>query len=460
VVVTSFVSEVPIFQDNRTASDALWRSAFESLLVQQINPSVPAVVGLTSATSMVLPDKTVATRMSHFPSDLYDLRGTSHLTLFCKALLGESGVGQLRKRNNVAQFQGALHSTHFYDLDGFYGAIFGANRMTSERLWFDPQVGQATPQEWDEVETRDASYRDRIFRLASAINLGATLPGIQAASEAITQSAVDIYETHALIDTYGPIGVTLDWTAVQAIGTWNQIEAQSPSPERPTWDEMEHSTIIGRSGIASRSEVVVIPRKDYRLIGIEKGESEARRERSEDELSLIRVLRVLKPANVLVTVDTEGIAVNVDATITGLSSDSNFWEITARTIPRTDLITTKGVDAYPLSPRQQTNDVPYASNRVLPKPPWTVQDSAEWSYASGVVSARGYTFPPEDDDMTQPGDGPLTNDASDQTIIYKDGTRETFGPNRAIMDSRRALAARYASEGILVAHPYSARRGA
>jgi hypothetical protein len=305
--------------------------------------------------------------------------------------------------------------------------------------------------------------------LASAINLGATYPGIKAAAEAVTQVECDVYEVWSLLDTYGSGRVSRSWDEVENLDnsgsplhpTWDEIENLDPSPTQPSWNQVEDVTVVGRSGSANRSEVVVVPKKDYSKIEAEDGVEEAKRQRAEDESGLIRVLNRLKPASVLLTVDSDGIALHADATITNLTSDSNFWEITTRTAPRADLITPQGVDAYPLSLRQQITGVLYNSKRVLPKPPWTVQDAALWSYAPSVVTVKSFAFATgDDDDMTSPGDGPVTDPRSDQTVMYLDGTRETFRASRAIMDPRRALAARYASEGILVAHPYAASREA
>src|SRR5690606_25699217 len=74
-----------------------------SLLQLQTVTSSPLAVELPTATGMVLPDVATYDRLAHFPEDLYDLRPTSHLMRLMKALLGEGGVGQLRKRYLLCQ---------------------------------------------------------------------------------------------------------------------------------------------------------------------------------------------------------------------------------------------------------------------------------------------------------------------------------------------------------------------
>jgi hypothetical protein len=449
-----------IFTQNESFFDFDSRP-FQSILTHQMNPSSPQVTGLSTATSPANPDKQIKQRLAHFPEDLYDLRDESHLVRFCKALLGDSGAGQLRKRNAVAQFQNSMNSTHFYDLDRFYGAIFGVSRMTSELLWINDHTNVATPNEWDTMHEQDAAFRDRINRLASAINLGATYPGIKAASEALVQVECEVFEVWSLLDSYGVGGIGRDWDDIEAMGHWEDIEAQDPSPVAPTWDQVGDAVVLGRTGINNRSEVVVHPKKDYSRIVSEDGQDEADRQRSEDMSAIVRVLNVLKPANVLLTVSPDGLALHRDAEIIHLVADSDYWEITPKVTPRPDLVNPfdPSHPMYPLSLQQQLKGILAGQTRVLPKPPWSTQQWAEWSYNPSVVAVKSFTFRTgADDDMTHPGDGPITDTRSDQLVTYRDGTRERFSPDRAIMDPRRALAARYASEGILVSHPFSQAR--
>jgi hypothetical protein len=446
-----------IFTQNEPFFDGTDRP-FQDIMSTQIDPSTPQVTGLSSATGMAIPDKSVSDRLAHFPDNLYDLREDSHLVRLMKALLGESGAGQLRKRNTVVQFQNALQSTHFYDLDRFYGAIFGISRFANELLWINPHTDTATPNEWDQIENRDAAFRDRIYRLASAINLGATLPGIKAAAEAITQVECEIYEVWSLLDTFGTGSTGLTWNEVEALGTWDQIEQSNPSPNLPSWSQVEDIVTIGRTGINTRAEVVVHPKKDYIRIADEDGQDEADRQRAEDMSAIIRVLNVLKPASVLLTVNPDGVALHRDAPITNLVADSNYWEVSTRVAPRGDLITPEGIEPYPLSLRQELEGLLASDRRSIPKPPWSVQQAAEWSYNPEVVAVKSYSFDPNDDAKDEPGRGPITDTRTDQLVTYRDGTRERFTADRSIMDPRRALAARYASEGVLVSHPFSEPR--
>lgn len=437
----------------------------DSLVTLQVASTAPQPSGTETVTGVAIPDKIIRDRLGHMPEDLYDLRDTSHLMRFMKALMGDSGVGQLRRRYLITIFQQVMSGTHFYDLDRFYGAIFGVSRNLNEILGIDPSRGDlATQNEWDQIQNADASFRDRIKALASAINMGATYPGIQNAAEALTQVDCDVYEAWDLLDVYGPAGPALTWDyyedldASASLPTWDDIEDLNEDPNRPSWQEMQAQVTIGRTGTNSRAEVIVVPKKNYDAIAAEEGQEEADRQRREDEHSIIRVLSVLKPASTLLTVDSDGIALHRDAQISWMEADSNFWNVATRVTPRPDLVAPEGV-VYPLSLQQALSGILASDKREIPKPPWAIQQAAEWSYAPEVTSVRSYAFRTgPDDDMETGGDGPITDPRSDDQVTYSDGKREKFTADRAVLDPRRALAARYAAEGILISAPYSAPR--
>src|SRR6185312_13577516 len=130
-----------------------------SVLDFQLPAGQPQPSGTTTATGMVTPDLLIQQRLRNFPDSVYDLAATSVLVHFLQAMLGDAGVGQVRKRQLIAQLQNAVTSTHFYDLDAFYGALFGAIRGPSGTLpdnpstgvTFSPYTDLASPDGWDEV---------------------------------------------------------------------------------------------------------------------------------------------------------------------------------------------------------------------------------------------------------------------------------------------------------------------
>lgn len=426
---------------------------WDSLLALQTDPSAPQAAGSETGTGLVLPDRSVLSRMRHFPEPLYDLSDTSHLMRFCQALMGESGSGGLRKRNTVVQFQATMQGTNFYDLDRFYGAIFGIYRFASEVLRLNPYVDTATQVEWDEVEDADASFRDRIFRLAAAINLGATYPGIKAAAEALTLVDCEVYESWSLIDLYGSGEVGNTWDDVEGLGTWDDIEAMDADPLRPTWSDITDEITVGRTGTNTRSEVTVWPKKDYSTIASQDGDEEAERQRAQDEEALVRVLSVLKPAGVLLTVDNSGVSPHDEVSIAHMWSPSSFWEVAEIITPGPDYDS----DVYPLSPSQIADGVEVHDPREIPKPPWTTNQRVEWTYNSDVVSAQSYAVDPAAD-QTLPGEGNVIETNVNHSVAREDGSLNVFSAKRGILDGRKAHAARLGKEGVLSVHPYAGDR--
>lgn len=226
-----------------------------ALLPLQQAISEPAAAQMASATGLLLPDVHTLDRLAHFPEDLYNLSEDSHLVRFLRALLGPSGGGQLRSRQTIARMQ--TQSPNFYDLDGFYGAIFSAVRTFTEHIPINGFTDVATQDEWETYLNSDAIYRERIFRLARAINMGGTVPGIQAVAEAITGVECEIYEIWPLKDAAdphygvpptpppppptggvggGPVGAR-NWDAVEnTFFTFGAMELA------PTWASIEDGT--------------------------------------------------------------------------------------------------------------------------------------------------------------------------------------------------------------------------
>lgn len=413
---------------------------FGSLIPIQGGITTPTSDQIDIETSLLAVDYTSAERLAHFHESLYDLGDTSHLLRLMKALLGDAGAGQLRKRSLVVRLQNSLSGTHFYDLDRFYGAIFGAARKIPEFLPLDPMESTATPDEWDDLMEADAAYRNRVTALARAIPMGGTVPGITAAAEAIMGVDCDIYETWPLIDAYGA-------GSGQTGRLWDDVETDYPlwSDFPPaTWAEVEDSIYFGRTGLNSRSEFIVRPKKVY------PGDDAGRLDRSEDELALIQVLGKLKPASVLMTVDMDGLALHRPATMAGIKSDSDYWEVVPKVSPRSSAA--RWAQVYPHSlVRVRQGLEQEKSPRILPRPPHGGTQGREWDHNSFVSSARGYVL--DDAGNEVPGDNV-------DFVMNTEGVVDAFTAAAGLSDPRALAGARAAGDGITVAHPYTGARRA
>lgn len=455
----------------------------QSLLQTQYDPSSPSVPQLRRGTNLLVPDYRAEDRLSHFPSDLYDLRPQSHLVRFLKALLGDAGAGHVRKRYLIARLQQAMRSTHFYDLDRFYGALFGAQRLRVERLPLNPMTSLATSDEWDQIHAADTSYRERIHALAKAIPLGATVPGMKTAAEAITSVSCEVTETWRLMDYARKHGyrtkddiVVRRWREVQAFyGSWGRMngltydeiadkpvtfvlhnrsmteveadfptygDADSNAIPPTTWHDVQFRRVpVGRVR-NDRTSFIVRPLKHYRT-----DNAYDRRERAEDEYALRRVLNVLKPTSSRLSLDAEGISLHQPIPLSSIESSSDGYEITTHVTPR--ISATLPDRTYPLSVGQVQAGVEKVEERLLARPPFTATEGTGWTYNNEVVSVRSYT---------ERIDGSRIESRNYELIPNTYGEVQAYTPDRAVLDPRSSEAMRLASDGVLVAHPYSQDR--
>lgn len=463
------------FTQSRSFFDVTTAERNVSLLQTQYDPSTPSVAGLERSTNLLLPDYLTEKRLDHFPEDLYDLRPHSHLVRFLRALMGDSGAGTMRKRYLIARFQQSFATTHFYDLDRFYGAIFGGNRLLSEQLPINPFTSVATSDEWDRVHTSDAQFRERVFALAKAIPMGGTKPGLKTAAEAVTGAPCEVLEDWERIDyLHGHGFTTVDdfegrpYSEIEALGTYQSLDTSSwqdlsgvqalvlhgprlfrdfPEDGLTTYARTQGHTYralerrdqkVGRNK-NDRGGVILRPLKAY--ANTDRGRSE----KAQDEQVLRKVLNVIKPAGVRLRIDNTIQGLYSQRGIKGISSDSDYFEIVQTVRPANTL-----QPVYPLSAGQRQEGLGQNSPRVMPRPPFSAVQSAEWNYANEVVAVRSYA---ESGVSSTVIDG---NDFDRVADIY--GRVTEFSGEKAVLDPRQAEAGRLANDGALIAHPYAADR--
>ena len=416
------------------------------------DPSLPT---LASATGMLSPDCATESRMSHFDDRLYDLRPESHLSRFCKVVLGDAGAGQLRKRYTMARLQTTMEGTHFYDLDAFWGSLLSARRSHDEELPCNPMTDSATPDQWDDIAMRDSRYRERLYALAKSLPMTGTVPGLQQAAEALTGVECDVYETWKLLENNISIGTESTLGRI-----WGDDLDVLPSVEddfdqwkdfeitRETWNSVENRVEIGRTGVSNGDEVIIRPKRDYA--------PDQERLRQEDEMNVQRALNVLKPAGVLLTVDNRGLSLHIPTRIASMMADSNFWEVLTKVRPRPGLSTT--VSPYPTSSVRVSAGV--IGDGVLsapPRPPLTTSQGHQWSYNSLIVSVTGLAI--RENATAVSGSGTVINPLNWETVpINRMGGLTEHVPKSGISDQRALLAAQAAADSVIQAHPYSGPR--
>lgn len=422
----------------------------QSILQTQMNPSAPAITQLQTGTNLLIGDRSTQSRMDHFPDDLYDLRDESHLVRFVSALLGDSGAGQLRKRFLLSRIHTVLDSAAFFDLDGFYGAIFGNGRRPDEDLGINPYVTNETPEAWDSIAATDARYRERITALAASIPMAGTLPGIRQAAEAIVGAECDIYEVWRFMDSGSDIvSVSDSWNTVEGLyPTWNAIEGIR-------WNVLDISGFtVGNLGVNTAAEVIVRVKKTYDLL-TEQGV----REQVLDEYGLMTVLDILRPANAVISVSFTGIPVNIDVPIGSVHSDSEFWEVITKVVPNVGITPTPGL--YALSPSQKAAGVQWGDRRTVTRPALVTVQGLSWEQASAVVSVSAATISFDNDqDLSRAGGGKgtIVEPLNYQTVSHLDGSTTTYSAERGAADPRSVQGGIAAANGVLTAAPFSAPR--
>ena len=243
------------------------------ILSLQSPPSAPQSDVLVTGTSLLNITPSTITRMRNFPEEVYSLNPTDNLVKLVKVLLGEAGAGQLKKRMTMARLGSVIQGTNFYDLDSFYGSVFGISRNSSEVLPINPYTDLADADTWSSIRSQDASYRSRIDQFAKAVGFGPSATGMRMVAEAILQTPCSIFE----------------W--------WNEVDGGFASGNRNLWIITPQSAI---------SEL--------------------------DAFNLRQVLNVLKPANTFFWVNTGGNAFS-ELTVRGVAADSSYWEVVESVIP-------------------------------------------------------------------------------------------------------------------------------
>lgn len=132
------------------------------------------------------PHPTFVHKVSNFPDNLYSFDENNNITTLMKILLGNSGTGQLRNIQTVARL--SQEHIEFSNLDSILGQILGIARISPEIYSFstNPFIDQLTSDQWDEVDSKDSKYRERLLGAAEAFQTGATVWSVMTMCQAMT----------------------------------------------------------------------------------------------------------------------------------------------------------------------------------------------------------------------------------------------------------------------------------
>lgn len=408
----------------QAGAGARYLDTAEILALQAPLIGVPISQQLSQVTDPLLPATNNAVNLSHFYPDLYDLSPDSHLTRLLNVLLGDAGVGQLRKMYQTSHMQSVVLTAKYSDLDLFYGAVLGVGRLTDEKLDLDPYTDTADPDEWAAIDARDATYRSRVEAFSRAIGQTGTPNGIVAMAEAVTGLDCSLYETYMLVDanngsnpggappsanarTYGDVATDFVYYSAMEKGTYADVEGGSGT--------------FGRTTDQGRNEFVIQPRGPFS---------------SEMLYHLMKVMGRMKPAEALLTIDANGVAIHNPITIPSVAADSIYWEVTSK------------VAASPAKASSYLKVDPNGLPVVQPKPALSAYQGESWSYNGDVISTSAYT---ESFTGAQlPG-----TDFEVRTVA---GKRVDYGPEKAVASVSAITLGKASASGQLVSAPFVAAR--
>lgn len=418
-----FIDNPSFFENFDTAAD-------QDLRTMQLAPGQPDVAeGVFEVSDPIVPDKLTSDRLGHFDPAIYDLRDSSHLIKLLKVLLGGSGAGGLRKQLSVARMQNAFAGMHFLDLDRFYGALFGIKRTKAELtpgFSWNPYTDPATAAEWDDLHSRDASYRDRLIKFAKSIPYGGSYIGMRMMAEALIATECEVYESWNWIDEqdagrFQASVLTYTWGFLaENVKTYEGMSAK-------TYGDWSGSGQLfqGRTNTRLRSEWMIHPKRPLSV---------------DEEYEITRVLGTFKPAGTQFTVVSSGLNIHTPIAIRDVAASSECWEIISSVTPNPNL-----------------NFNPYAnsltglaSQQVYPqaRPVFSGYQGEEWSLNGDITSVSSYTLDEEG--------GSSAND--DELIGFADGTTRSYQASNGVMTVAQATASRLVSDGVMTSASYAPAR--
>lgn len=278
----------------------------------------------------LMPPKSTELRLEHFDESVYTADSSTILYKFVDALCGDSGAGSLKKEIFLQRLSGALDGIYGSALDYIFGGVRFLARVSSESYPYNAEAGTLTSDQWDEVETKDAAYRNRIREFFIAAGAGSAADGIRQAVHAATSADCQVMESWRYIDCAGltaGVGRALNFSyAAVELDTGHrrfftgQTLAQAKTAatnfvnDNPGWAVEQ---------VRPRNEVTVVPHKATY---------------SPREARVLReMLDKITPQDTVVTINRSGLAVNTPVVLRAIAADSTYYQVEKIVDPAPDL---------------------------------------------------------------------------------------------------------------------------
>lgn len=269
------------------------------------NATSIASTGYDWQTFPYLAPRSINSRMRHFTQDVFDISAQGHLYKFMDALCGDAGAGSLKKELLFAQFQSSLDTIFFRDLDNIFGKIAAFSRYASEEYTYDPASQMLTTDQWNEVMVKDAWYRQRIKDFMFGLSLGCTPPAFRMMCRAALGVDCELFEVSYYVDRQLGLKPSLVPGQSTIPGTIFPYSGRGTGGSG--------GAQFGRTDQNLRNEVVVKPLK-------------ASIEPSEHYL-LNGIMEQLRPADTVVTIDPNGLAVHKPIKTQNVAAGSSYFQV-------------------------------------------------------------------------------------------------------------------------------------
>lgn len=383
------------------------------LLDMQAPSGVPRSNFFEVVTDPLVPPNRTTEMLAHFYDEIYDLRAESHLARLLKVLLGDTGIGQLRKRYTYAHLSQFLLTTHYNDLDQMFAEVFGLKRFLRERLNIDVYREAATDEEWERINAADASYRARIEAFSHALSLAGTPTGMVIAASAVLGHECRVYESYQFLDNENVYSDTVEASA----NTYGDLEEFTYGElNGRAYGELEGENPFQGRLIGSRGEFIVRP-----LRGIS----------AEEQRQLTYSLNRVKPAEALMTIDARPASLHIPVPVSRAEATSEYWHVRHQV-----LIDPANAGAYERFDPERPVEQPRAA--------FSQYQGEAWSYNSDVVSVASYAEDAEGN-VEQGVNFEQRLDDSGQTVVHS--------PELALSDPSEILLGRHVSDGVLSTPP-------
>lgn len=192
-----------------------------------------------------------------FPEEIYNVTESSLLYKFLLALLGDAGVGGMKKAFLYPRLQNALTSTQFNDLDTLFTNPFAFPRLSDEIYTSDPGNELLTSEEWAKIRRKDAWYKSRFLDYMQGIQAGLTEEGVKLLAKSATGAPAEVYERWKYLDDI----VSDDRVGFPNIGNTNSRNEIVVQVENDSYSVKDNKRLTGVFGRVAPSNMAMTYRQ-------------------------------------------------------------------------------------------------------------------------------------------------------------------------------------------------------